>query len=86
MSGETPGVTCVRVGASTGDHLGVHVEQTPIGVQEVLLVGDQLIANRHVGRRLRGGRWRCGNNSECRYDKRQNYTKGDFVWGSAEQG
>ena len=38
----------VGVGASAGDNIGVGAEQAAVGVQQVLLVGDELVAHRDV--------------------------------------
>lgn len=64
---------CVRVGATSGNYLSVHPEQTPIGVQQVLLVGDQLITGLDVAHCLRRSP-RRHRNHECRNHQGQNNT------------
>ena len=58
----------VGVGASAGDNIGVGAEQTSVGIQQILLVGDELVAHCDVFSGDPGlGRYRrpnCDNRAE----------------------
>ena len=58
------------VGQPPGNHVGVHSEQAPVGVQQVLLVGDQRVSGLDVRnglRRCSGSEQHCGQGGDHRH-------------------